>query len=222
LVLLLGVASAGDEQEIKFADCPLAVRKAFEAEAKGAKIATVTKEKEDGEETVYWADVSLGGRTYAIGILEDGILTEMNLSVGDEEIPLDRCPAAVQATFHREAFGETIRNVGKDLKYGVTIYETTVDHQGKAYEVVVAEDGTLVEKVLVIQDEEIELSKCPAAVQAELRAHARGGTVGAITRSTGIGRQTFEAEVEIEGKVYLVEIAENGALISKSLEASQD
>ena len=86
----------------------------------------------------------------------------------------------------------------------------------------VAEDGTLVEKVLVIEDEEIELAKCPAAVQAAFREHARGGTVGDITRSTGISRPTFEAEVKIQDKVYLIEVAESGVLISKSLEAGEE
>ena len=86
----------------------------------------------------------------------------------------------------------------------------------------VAEDGTLVEKVLVIEDEEVELAKCPATVQAALRQHAKGGTIGDITRSTGISHPTFEAEVKIKDKVYLIEVAENGLLISKSLEAGEE
>ena len=39
------IASA-DDQEIKLSDCPQAVRKTFQAEAKGAKIETVTRERE--------------------------------------------------------------------------------------------------------------------------------------------------------------------------------
>ena len=220
--LVIGMASAADAQEVKFSDCPAAVKKTLQAEAKGAKIETVHKENDEDEETVYWADVAIGGRTYAIGVMEDGTLAEMNLAVEDEELPFERCPAAVQSTFRREAFGEKVGTVGKDMKYGVTIYESLVHHNGKPYEIVVAEDGTLVEKVLVIDDEEIELSKCPAAVQATLHAHAKDGTIGVITRSTGIGRHTFEAEVEINAKIYMIEVAESGLLISKSLEAGEE
>jgi len=220
--LVCGMAPGVDEQELKFSDCPPAVRKTFQAEAKGAKIETVTREKDADDETFYWADVTVGGRTYAIGVLEDGTLGEMNLAVDDEELPFDRCPAAVQATFRDEAFGEKVDAVGKDVKYGITIYEAVVDHDGKSYEIVVAEDGTLVEKVLVIDDEEVELAKCPAAVQAALHEHARGGKIGDITRYTGIGHHTFEAEVKIQGKVYLVEVAESGLLISKALQAGED
>jgi hypothetical protein len=221
LGLAFGGVAAGDEQEIKFAECPPAVKKTFEAEAKGAKIETVSKET-DEDETIYWADVVLGGKTYAIGVLEDGTLSEMNLAVDEDEVPFERCPPAVQATFKSEAFGFRIDTVGKDMKYGITIYEAMVEHKGKSYEVVVAEDGTLVEKVLVIDDEEVELAACPAVVQVALREHSAGGTVGEITRSTGIGRHTYEAEVEIKGKVYLIEISETGLLISKSLEAVEE
>jgi hypothetical protein len=220
--LVIGMVSAADAQEMKFADCPAAVKKALQAEAKGAKIETVHKESEEDEETVFWADVAIGGRTYAIGVLEDGTLTEMNLAIEDKELPFERCPAPVQATFHREAFGEKVGAVGKDMKYGVMIYETLVHHNGKPYEIVVAEDGTLVEKVLVIDDEEVELAKCPTAVQATLHAHAKGGKIGVITRSTGIVRHTYEAEIEINAKVYSIEVGESGLLISKSLEAGEE
>jgi hypothetical protein len=222
LGLVFGTASADDEQEVKFSDCPAAVRKTFAAEAKGAKIETVTKEKDEDDQTVYWADADVGGKTYAIGVLEDGTLTEMNLAVDDDELLFDGCPAAVRATFRSEAFGEKIGSVGKEMKYGVKVYETVVGHQGKSYEIVVAEDGTLVEKVLVIDDEEVELSKCPSAVKATLHEHAKGGTIGDITRSTGIGQHTFEAELKIKAKVYLIEVAESGFLISKSLEAGEE
>jgi hypothetical protein len=220
--VVLGMVSAVDEQEIKFAECPAAVRKTFLAEAKGAKIESLTKEKDDDTETVYWADITLGGKTYAMGVLEDGTLTEMNLAVDEEKMPFDRCPAAVQESFRIEAFGEKVDAIGRDMKYGVTIYQTVVKHQGKAYEIVIADDGTLVEKVLVIDDEEVKFADCPAAVRAALHAHANGGEIGDITRSTGIGHATFEAEVKIKARVYLIDVAENGLLISKSLEAVRD
>jgi hypothetical protein len=222
LGLVLGMEPGGDEQELKFSDCPEAVRKTFQAEAKGATIPSVTKETDADDETIYWADVKIGGRTYAIGVLEDGTLTEMNLAVDQDELAFERCPMAVQTTFRHEAFGQKMGTVGKDMKYGVTIYHTAVEYRNKKYEIVVGEDGLLVEKVLVIDDEEVELAECPAAVQSTLREHATGGTIGDITRSSGIGRHTYEAEFEIKGKVYSIEVAEDGRLISKSLEAAKE
>src|SRR5262249_50825907 len=107
-------------------------------------------------------------------------------------------------------------------RYGVTIYEAVVELKGKAYEVVVAEDGTLVEKVLVIEDEEVALAACPAAVQNALREQSAGGMIGDITRTSGLGKRTYEAEVEIKGKVYLVEVSETGLMSAKWLEAAEE
>jgi hypothetical protein len=211
-----------DDDELKFADCPVAVRKTFQAESKGTKIDTVTKEKNDDDQMVYWADVAISGKTYSVGVLEDGTLSEMSLSVDDEELELDGCPGPVQDTFRGEAYGEKIESIGRDRKYGVMIYQTIVAHKGKSYTIIVAEDGTLVEKVLVINEEDIKISDCPAAVRTALHDHAQGGEIGNITRSTGIGQNTFEAEIKLKARVYLVEVAENGALISKSLEAVKD
>jgi hypothetical protein len=217
--VVYGLAANADDEEIKFTDCPAAVRKTLEAEAKGVKIETVTKERDEEDETVYWAKVVIGGKTYAVGAFEDGTLSEMNLTVDDDDLPFDRCPAVVQATLRSESFGEKLGAISRDMKYGQVIYQTGIDHKGKTYQIVVAEDGTLVEKVLVVDDEEIKLSDCPPAVRAALHEHAKGGEIGDITCSTGIGQKTYEAEVKIRDKVYLIEVGESGLLISKSLEA---
>ena len=219
--LLSGPARV-DDLKLKFADCPAAVKKTFQAEAPGVDIESVTKEKGEENETIYWADALLDGRTYTIGVLEDGTLSEVNLAFDDEEIPLDKCPEPVRETFKAEAFGEKVEMVGKQMKYGVTLYDAVVPHKGKSYAITVAEDGTLFEKLLVVDDEEVDLDKCPPAVQAALKKQAHGGAIHDVTRSTGILRPTYEAGVEIRNKIYLIEVDETGLLISKTLEAGDD
>ena len=59
------------------------------------------KRTEDAE-TVYSAEVAIKGKRYAISVLEDGTLSEMNLAVDDEDLAFDHCPAAVQATLRSE------------------------------------------------------------------------------------------------------------------------
>ena len=225
--LLVGWATAGssapDGSKIKLSECPEAVRKSIGAEAPGAKIEFVNREKDEDDDVVFWAEATIGERTYEIGILEDGTLSEMNMvPAGGSEVAFDGAPAAVKATFKAEAFGLTIRTLARDLKYGTTTYDAVVDHAGKSYEIVVAEDGTLVEKVLVIDDEDVELAACPEPVREALKKLSKGGAIDGITRSAGIGKPTFEAEVELKGKVYLIELDDAGTLISKSLQASQE
>ena len=226
LIWIIGAAStlvpAVDEVDVKFSDCPPAVRKSLQAEAPGVKFETVSREVDDENETIYWAEATIGGRAYTIGVLADGTLSEMALAFDDEEVPLDRCPEAVQSTFKEEAFGEKVGAVARQMKFGVTLYEATVSRKGKTYAVAVAEDGTLYEKVMVIDDEEIELEACPVAVREALRAQAKGGQVHDVTRTTGILKPTFEASVEVGGKVYVVELDEAGKLISKTLDAGEE
>jgi hypothetical protein len=219
---LCAAMALADDEEIKLSESPQAVRKTMQAEAKGAKIETVTKENEGDAGAIYWAEVELGGKTYAIGVLEDGTLTEMNLAVDDEKIALEGCPAAVQETFRGESFGEKVDEIGRDVKYGVQVYQAVVAHKGRSYAIIIAEDGTLVEKVLVINDQEVKLADCPAVVRSSLHEHASGGEIGDITRSSGIARPTFEAEVKIKDKIYLIEVDDTGLLISKSLDAGED
>lgn len=223
VTLSLAMASADvDEVTLKFADCPASVQKGLQAEAPSAKFESVTRETDEENETIFWSDALVGEKTYTIGVLADGTLSEMSLAFDDDQVPLAKCPEAVRKTFQAEAFGEKVDLVGKQMKYGTTLYEAMVPHKSRMYLLSIAEDGTLHEKVLVIDDDEVELAECPAAVQGALKKLAQGGTIHDVTRSTGILRPTYEASVEIHEKVYLVEVDEAGTLISKTLEAGED
>ena len=212
-----GLAAFDDEEKpIKLAECPAAVRKTLEHEAKGSKLETVDKITEDGA-TTYGAEVLVGGRKYRVHVDAEGSLIEMGLEVGDEEVKFAASPAAVQATFHREAKDAKFDLLTKDLKYGVNVYEAVAMLGGKEYSIVVAENGTLVEKMLIVAEDEIDLTHCPAAVQHALKEHAQGGKIGPVTRATGVGGHVFESELEIKGKTYFIEVTEGGGLITKSL-----
>ena len=59
-----GLAPAAG-QELKLSDCPAPVRKTLEAEARGARIEAVHKEKED-DQAIYWTEVKIAGRAFAL------------------------------------------------------------------------------------------------------------------------------------------------------------
>jgi hypothetical protein len=222
-IAFVSFASArGDEEEIKFSECPAAVKKTMLDEAKGGKIdETVSKETEDGK-TTYWASVVIDSKDYAIGVTEDGLLTDKVLDVGDEEVAFSNCPDAVRKTFREESKDATIKDVTKERKLGVLIYAAVVTLSDKEYVIKVAENGTLTEKVLVIEEDAIAFSSCPAAVQKTFRDESQGGNIDDVTRSSGLGGTVYEARVEINGKVYKLEVNEAGVLISKSLDEEDE
>jgi len=68
-------------------------------------------------------------------------------------VKFDQLPQVVQTTFKEEARGATITEVDKETEEGEIVYEADVEIKGKNYEIKVAEDGTLISKVLDKEDE---------------------------------------------------------------------
>jgi hypothetical protein len=72
------------------------------------------------------------------------------------------------------------------------------------------------------EEKAIELSDCPKAVQKTLKREANGSELEEITKEEEDGKTVYEAEVEIDGKDYEIEVTEDGTLLSKELEDDDD
>ena len=164
------------------------------------------------------------GILFGYAVLMTISLAGTSAPANGDEVLLSDCPAAVQKTFQREANGADLEEVEKDTDDGETIYEAGVTIDGKEYEIVVAEDGTLLQKAL--EDEEdkrdgaervVRLSDCPAAVQETLKREANGTDFDAVDKETKDGKVVYEADVKIDGKPYEIRVTEDGILISKFL-----
>lgn len=70
------------------------------------------------------------------------------------KITMEQVPAAVKATFDREAKGGKITELEKEVEKGKTVYSADITVDGKQYDVKVADDGTLLKKKLEEKDEE--------------------------------------------------------------------
>lgn len=66
----------------------------------------------------------------------------------NKEVPvaMNDVPAAVRATLEREAAGGKVTEIEKEVKNGRTVYSADVMVNGQAWDVSVAEDGTLLSK----------------------------------------------------------------------------
>lgn len=107
------------------------------------------------------------------------------------------------------------------MNLGVTVYSTEFEVKGRKYKIMVAEDGTLTEKILLIDEDEVPLGDCPAAVQKAFKDESKGGTLKDVTRSSGIGKPVYMAAYEAEGNTYSLIISEDGTLISKTHDEPQ-
>jgi len=131
------------------------------------------------------------------------------------------CPAAVQATLTKEAFGAKIDEVKKDVdeEDKTASYEAKVKIDNKDYVITVAEDGTLERKQLAGIGEEtsvgIKLADCPTPVQTTLKREAGGAIIEEVNKETEDKKNTFSVEVKIADKTYNISVAEDGTLVSK-------
>jgi hypothetical protein len=144
----------------------------------------------------------------------------------DDEVKINLAdaPAAVQKTLQREAFGAELKKVAKESEEGKTTYEAEVKIDGHEYVIKVAADGTLLEKELEDEDEEvpIKFADAPAAVQKTLQREAAGAKIETVDKLSREGRTLYEADAKIDGKNYEIIVTAEGLLLSKELDEDDE
>ncbi len=149
-----------------------------------------------------------------LGLL--GAVAATGWAFDDEDevlVSIDQVPAAVKATFLKEAKGGTIKEIKRETKRGKTIYEAKIVMDGKEVEVEVATDGTLLEV-----EEEVSLDDVPAAVKATILKDAKGAAIKEIEKETSSGKTFYEAEWMAGGKEIEIKVAIDGTLLGREVE----
>ncbi len=145
---------------------------------------------------------------------------------GEARIEFADCPPEVQKTIQRESLGARLDGVFKETDDGELFFTAEVSFGQLHYEIVVAADGTLLEKVLEDDEQgdsdEIEFSDCPTAVQKTLRREAMDAAIEEIEKRESGEQEIYVAEVVLDGKGYRIKVAEDGTLISKALDDEDD
>jgi hypothetical protein len=133
---------------VKFASAPPTVQKTFKEETKGGKIESLGKFSTDKVSLFYKAIVGIGNADYEIAVHENGLLLEKIVQPDTVEIKPAECPPAVQKTVREEAKGAKIESVSKVTEGSQITFVVNVALQKLRYELLVADDGTLMQKVV--------------------------------------------------------------------------
>ncbi|OHB66486.1 MAG: hypothetical protein A2Y77_03140 [Planctomycetes bacterium RBG_13_62_9] len=159
-----------NEREVSIGEVPEAVRATILAQAQGNAINEIEMEVKNGQ-TIYEAEVIIGGRTTDVKVAADGALlgTEVDDEEGDDDadeadveededeaeelVALAEVPGAVQATLVKEAAGAEIKEIEKEDENGRDVYSADVILNGQEVELKVARDGTLLGKEVDDEDE---------------------------------------------------------------------
>ncbi len=138
--------SASDGVSVRIDDVPAEVRQTLEREAGGAKIESLVRTTEDGQE-VYEAELTKNGRATELEILPTGLVYKVEEQMSPAELP-----DAVLDTVQREVPTGKITGVDREFQNGRTTYEIDVELQLHEWELVVMPDGTLVSKEVSTKD----------------------------------------------------------------------
>jgi hypothetical protein len=123
----------------------------------------------------------------------------------DDEAEFNDLPAAVQKTAHEEIGKSKVEEVEDTYEEGQHATEVEYSENGKKMAVVIAKDGTLIQK-----EYRMSPSDAPAAILKAVTALYPDGKISHIKeveRKTG---KFFELSVKAGGKAHLLKLDEDG------------
>ncbi len=133
-------------------------------------------------------------------------------SEDSRKLNVKQLPPAVQKTVQEQTKGATIRGLSKEVENGKTQYELETMVNGRSRDLLIDPAG----KVLEVE-EEVDLLKLPAAVQAEIKRSLGQGKVLKLESVTRDGVVTgYEASVEKVGKKSSVALSPDGKELPKT------
>lgn len=136
---------------LKTSDTPQAVQNTIQQHAAGRKVVDIDKETWNNR-TVYEVEFEQAGRNAQLHVAEDGAIVKSEsprAGVGTSLFgvylgtQLEDTPVAVQETIKREARGNQIVDIDKELRIGDPVYEVEIKQPNGNYEIHIAENGTI-------------------------------------------------------------------------------
>jgi uncharacterized membrane protein YkoI len=154
-------------------------------------------------------------RCVAAGVLAGLFLLAAAVRADDkaEKIPLDKVPKAIMDAIKGRFPGAEISSVEKEKEDGKIVYDIELKHQGRKYEMDIAEDGTIlgIEKEVPAKDvpeavTKAVLAKYPKATIKEVmevnKVKGKQETPDhyEVTLTTG-DKKSVEVKVSLDGKI---------------------
>ncbi|HEX4083826.1 MAG TPA: PepSY-like domain-containing protein [Chthoniobacteraceae bacterium] len=123
----------------------------------------------------------------------------------DEEGDLNTLPAAVQKTAHEQVGTNTVEEVEDTYEEGQHATEVEFRENGKKMAVVIAKDGTLIQK-----EDRMSPSDAPDVIKKAVAAQFPGGRISHIKEVERKDSKFFEVSVKSGGKSHQLKLDEAG------------
>jgi hypothetical protein len=123
----------------------------------------------------------------------------------DEEADLNDLPPAVQKTAHEQVGTSKVEEVEDTFEEGQHATEVEYRENGKKMAVVIAKDGTLIQK-----EYRMSPSDAPDVIKSAVSAQFPGGTISHIKEVARTNAKFFEVSVKASGKTQRLTLDESG------------
>jgi len=127
------------------------------------------------------------------------------LSWADEEAELNELPAAVQKTAHEQVGKSKIEEVEATFEEGRHATEVEYRENGKKMAVVIASDGTLIQK-----EYRMSPSEAPDAIKKAVSEQLPGGKISHIKEVQRSNAKFFELSVKTDDNTRRLKLDESG------------
>ena len=127
----------------------------------------------------------------------------------EETVSMDKVPAAVHQTLSTYAKDSEVTKIEKGNEDGKKMYEFAITQGAHSFEVSISKKGKYLG-----QEEDIQLTDVPEAVQTALKAKAGSGTLSGFEKTTDKDQTvTYEADIANGGKKTEVTVDASGKII---------
>jgi hypothetical protein len=126
-------------------------------------------------------------------------------ALADEEDDLNALPAAVQKTAHEQIGKNSVEEVEDTFEAGQHATEVEYRENGKKMAVVIAKDGTLIQK-----EYRMSPGDAPDVIKAAVTAQYPGATISHIKEVERTGVKFYEVSAKAGGKSHQLKLDESG------------
>lgn len=126
-------------------------------------------------------------------------------ALADEEADLNDLPAAVQKTAHEQIGTSSVEEVEATYEAGQHATEVEYRENGKKMAVVIAKDGTLIQK-----EYRMSPTDAPDAIKAAVTAQYPGATISHIKEVQRKDVKFYEVSAKAGGKSHQLKLDETG------------
>ena len=139
-----------------------------------------------------------------------------------EKIPLDKVPKAIMDAIKGRFPGAEISSVEKEMEDGKIMYDVELKHQGRKYEMEIAESGTILEI-----EKEVAAKDVPAITKAVLAKYPKATIKGVMEVNKVKGKQEtpdhYEVTIETADKKKMeVVVSLDGKSVKTEAEEKKD